>query len=954
MSYKSNQTGSTSWDIRTKFRRKAALAASLSAISLNGFGQTAITTSDTARTSERRATEIEEVVVTATRVQASGFTAPTPTTVITEAQQRAVAPIQVSEALLLNPAFRTEGVSSSAAVYANLRSIGANRNLVLVDGRRHVATTAEGTMDLNLIPSSLVQRVEVVTGGASASWGSDAVAGVNNLILKTNLQGFEATAQYGESKYGDAETSVISLAGGSSFADGRGHVVIGGEYARDRGIGDLQTPDMARPWAYQMRGNLSNRDFATNGQPGVIYSRDIRRADTSAGGLITNGPLQGLTFNPDGSMRPFEYGQIYGNNMIGGGDNLGETLTPGSDARYPFERYSVLAHARYQLTDNIEGFVEGSYAHSLSNGHTNAIRFQGSVTANNTACTGTTAPSNLGGILVGIDNPFLPAATRDAMNDAGVTCIPVGRTFREMGTLEFDDGSPDVWRGVVGLRGQLANGWDWDGYYQYGTSESQQKRIGNLHMGRFRNAIDATVDPVTNEIVCRSALGGVDDGCIPLNIFGAGSVSPEAEAYVRGTSSLITDVEQTVAAFNLRGEAFTMPAGSVAVAMGLEYRKEELDSVADATSLINGWQTGNRKSASGSYDVHEVYGEAAIPLARGEAWADALDLSLAVRRADYSSSGGVNTWKVGTTWDINEQVRLRATRSRDIRAGNLAELFTPESTATVPGLRNPNTGDSSPALVETRGNRELAPEEADTTTMGIAYFPTWAPNLQMSIDYYDIEIDGAIGTLTAQQTIDRCYIDQIADFCNLIEIGPGGSISKVITTQLNLDQRETSGIDLEISYAFPLSQLWSRGVGDIRARLLANYIDQLATTAAVDARVTDPVGEYTTPQWTVFGLLTYDLGAFTGTLDARWYDGGTIDNTLTKGEISPTGININDVGSTTYLNTTFTYRFGADQNTEFFLRVNNLLNEPPPFPNIGTGIFDEVGRAYRIGVRWNY
>ena len=272
---------------------------------------------------------MEEVLVTSSRVQVEGFTAPTPTTVISEADIQSVAPVQVSETLQLIPSFRAAGVSSSAAVYANLRSLGPSRNLVLIDGRRHVPTTPEGTMDLNLIPASLVTRTEVVTGGASASWGSDAVAGVINLLLNTDLEGLQASAQYGEAEYGDAETDLFSLAGGMSFAGGSGHVVMGVEYAEDQGIADLQAPYLARPWAYEMRGNLANRDFATNGLPGVIYSRDIRRADTSAGGLVTNGPLRGRTFNPDGSSSSFGYGQVFGNNMIGGTDNLGETLDAG-------------------------------------------------------------------------------------------------------------------------------------------------------------------------------------------------------------------------------------------------------------------------------------------------------------------------------------------------------------------------------------------------------------------------------------------------------------------------------------------------------------------------------------------------------------------------------------------------------------------------------------------------
>ena len=343
-----------------------------------------------------------------------------------------------------------------------------------------------------------------------------------------------------------------------------------------------------------------------------------------------------------------------------------------------------------------------------------------------------------------------------------------------------------------------------------------------------------------------------------------------------------------------------------------------------------------------------------MPLAASATWAEALDLNLAARYTDYSSSGGVTTWKAGATWDINDQVRLRATRSRDIRAGNLAELFTPVSTATTSGLRNPITGDSSPALVETRGNRTLDPEEADTLTAGIAYAPNWASGLRLSVDYYEIKIDGAIGTLTAQQIVDRCYLDQLASFCGLIQTDAADRITRVTTTQLNLDQFETNGFDFEVAYDLPLAQLWSGARGDLGFRVLANYVDELATTAAVNGRVTDPAGQYTTPHWSAYGTIRYDLDRLSTVLDIRWFEGGAIDNTLTLGALSATGVNINYVGSSTYLNASVSYRFGQDESIETFARVNNLLDEWPPFPNNGTLLFDEVGRSYRVGVRFRF
>src|SRR5690606_32760824 len=267
------------------------------------------------------------ITVTASRVRGSGFAAPTPLTVLGAEQIEAIAPTQVSDILAVVPSFRTTGQPASATTYADLRGIGAQRTLVLVNGRRHVPTFSDGTVDLGVIPSILIETTEVVTGGASASWGSDAVAGVINLMLRDDLEGIEGTVQAGISDYGDAENYLASLAAGTSFADGRGHVLLGGEYSKDEGIRSLQQPHLSRPWAG--RGSVGNSAFAENGLPGTIYDEDVRRADVSEGGLITSGPLRGTQFNSDGTTSQFGFGQVFGNNMIGGRDNFADAPTPG-------------------------------------------------------------------------------------------------------------------------------------------------------------------------------------------------------------------------------------------------------------------------------------------------------------------------------------------------------------------------------------------------------------------------------------------------------------------------------------------------------------------------------------------------------------------------------------------------------------------------------------------------
>lgn len=893
------------------------------------------------------------ITVTASRVRGSGFAAPTPLTVLGAEQIDAIAPTQVQDILALVPSFRTTGQPASATTYANLRGIGAQRTLVMVDGRRHVPTFSDGTVDLGVIPTILVDRTEVVTGGASASWGSDAVAGVINLILKDDLQGIEGTAQVGISDYGDAHNHLISLAAGSSFAGGRGHILIGGEYAKDEGIRGLQQPNVSRPWAG--RGSVGNAAFATNGQPGTIYDRDVRRADVSAGGLITSGPLRGLQFNSDGTTSQFGFGQVYGNNMIGGTDNFADAPTPGGDLKFPFERYSVMGRASYDISDAITVFAEGTYAHVISSGLAQPARNNGAVTGDPT-CSSTMLVSALGSIQVPIDNPFLPEAVRQQMQDEGVTCFNMGRVFTDPGMGEFTvrDGSPAIYRGVIGAEGELFGNWTWDAYYQFGRNKFEQRRIGNVNVANFRRAIDAT--RVGDDIVCRVNADGNPDnddpGCVPFNLFGSGSPSAAAINYVTGTSQFDMVTKQHVAAFSTSGDLVNLWAGPLGAAFGAEYRKEEIEAVADPVSEANGWHSSNRKAISGSYDVKEVFGELAVPLVRDLPFANAIDLNLAVRYTDYSSSGGVTTWKVGGTWDLSDALRLRITRSRDIRAGNLGELFTPTAVL-VTNVRDPRTSAVMPVPVTTQGNRSLAPEKADTLTAGVVLQPNWIPGLRLSVDYYDISIDGQIGSLSADDILRQCFEENVTVFCDAVTTGPGGQIQGVVRQFENLDKFETRGIDFEAAYRTSVSRS-----ADMNFRVLANYTDKLATTAAASGVVRDTAGEFGTPHWTIVGTARYQGERFGAGVDLRWYEGGAIDNRLIEGEISRDGININKVDSTLYTNVSLDYDLSESKNNgiQLFARVANLFNQSPPFPITGEGqtLYDPTGRSYKIGVRFKY
>lgn len=930
--------------------------------------------------------DLDEVTVTGSRVERTGFSAPTPTSVMSSDALQRTAPISISEALTQMPSFRIASSPVTANTFANLRNVGPQRTLVLVDGRRHVPSQSNGTVDLNVVPSAMVERTELVTGGASASWGSDAVSGVVNIMLRKDLEGFIGNLQGGVSDRGDNESVTGSVAFGHRFGE-RTHLLVGAEYANLEGVGSSHPPEFARPWGEA--GNVGNTS-TTNGQPGTIYAHDVRRSTLSPGGLIISVPLtatnpnlvalRGLQFLPNGQTAPFGFGQVYGNRMIGGTDNVGEYTNVGGAIRYPVERYTFLAHVDHDLTDTMRLFVEGSYAHSITDGRGNPARNEGTTPYGQTpACTQdasapvgarfrTLTTTALAPITVGIDNPYLPANVRSLMQAGGISCFSMGRSWREPGLGEFQaqDGVPRMLRGVVGASGRLGGSWSWDAYLQTGRTEYTTIRKFNREEAKFRNAMDAVDEGLmrtgirNNTIVCRinadASTANDDPRCQPMNMFGFGSISDATRAYWMGTSRLDQRTWQSVGAATLRGEPFSTWAGPVSLATGVEYRKEKIESVADPIAENNGWHTGNVKSISGSYDAREGFAELVLPLAKDLPLARESDLSLAGRRTDYSSSGGVTTWKVGLSHALTDELRLRATRSRDIRAGNLGELFTATS-VTVGNARNPLTNVTTQVPVTTRGNPTLQPERANTTTAGIVYSPSWLEGLRLSADWYNIEINGLIGTIQTQQVLDRCYLDNLAQYCADVATGANGAITGVTIRQQNLNYFETSGMDFEAAYRFPLSRLSDGLPGQVTTRLLANYVDKLATTASINATTTDPAGQYTNPHWTIFGTFGYEVGRTSTTLDLRYYGSGTIDNTKVVGT-GPLDVNINHAPSSFLTNVTLQYDLGEFanlQSSQIYLRVNNVFDRGIPFPSQGVGgvAADEfiVGREYRVGIR---
>ncbi len=894
--------------------------------------QAAPVDTDTPSAEREDPANVGDVVVTASRVTRRGFEAPTPTTVsdIEDIQKTGLTNVadflntQPSFVSSTTPASTVRASQNAGGNFLNLRGLGNSRTLVLVDGRRFVPTSSSGLIDINVIPSFLVERVEVVTGGASAAWGSDAVSGVVNMILKKNLDGLELKAQIGETQYGDGENYTVSAAYGRSFLDGRGRFIIGAEYADDKGV----PGGSDRDWVKRQPGLVVNPAYAVgNGQYRYLLADGVHISTAALGGLITAGPLQGTLFLPNGQTGRFSYGSSMNTTaMIGGdGTNIGSDMSP---LVTPVTRGSVFTRATYDFTPNLSGFVELSYANSETEFDLSAHR-------------------DLAAITINRDNAYLPASVRAAMVANNITTFRMGRISPDTGMNIVDDENGTE-RYLAGLNGTVFGDWTWNAHYEYGRTRYSARVFENRINANYTLAIDAVVHPVTGQIVCRSTLTNPTNGCVPMNLFGLGSPSAEARAYVTGTQTLLAHITENSGAFNIEGEPFSTPAGVVSVAAGLEYRKEEIVQQVDGVSIANILAIGNPYPLSGQYDATEGYMEVVVPVLADLPFAKSLDFNGAVRVTDYSTSGTATSWKAGLTYDFNDDWRLRASQSRDIRAPNLGELYS-SYVLTFSEVRDPVTGVNIRVGAPSQGNTLLAPETGNTTTFGLIYQPSALPSLRLSMDYFDIRVEDVISTLSAQEILDRCQAGNTS-LCGFIERNSSGVLTTVTRAYVNLSEFSTRGLDFEGSYGFDF-----RG-GRISLRGLATYVDEFITDDGVSA--SDAAGEYDQPHWRWVLSATYDRGPLSLNIQGKYTGGGKRDNDY--GEFD---INDNTVGSNYITNFSFTYDVPdtAFRQMQLFTVIRNVFNtDPPVTPNTGAlnaitnSIFDVRGRTFTAGVRMKF
>lgn len=962
------------------------------------FAQTVPTPGAPAVTAEDQAAEEQaeagEVIVTGSRIGRPEIDAAVPVTVIDRAQILQDAAPNVSDIInelpqvgigstRTNTNFLTSGTGIATV---NLRALGSSRTLTLVNGRRFIGGFAgDSAVDVNNVPIDLLERFEVVTGGSSAVYGSDAVAGVLNFILRDKFEGFQLRAQGGITEAGDNGRYLISAMAGTSFgADGRGNIILNAQYDRDNGLFSRNRAISAQDCANLVCGPASYSSYAPQGQYQLVN-------DSGAAVPILAGGRSTFSFNPDNSLAI-----IPGLGAVGYGYNR-------NAARYiatPLERYLGTIVANYEISDRATVYFEGTFARTKAQSQLEpfALDLLNDIYFRDVDPYG-----------IPITNPFIPAPIAAAIAAANSDADPTNNVSAIGGRRRQNDVfdrsnrvQRDTWRAVAGVRGDLGDRIRYDVSYVYGhlNDFNASEDIDN---NRYRNALDAIrVGPgnvVGTDIVCRDAAARAD-GCIPINLFGFNTADPRAASYVQAVipkSEEITNEQHVVTAVLSSSSLFDpWGAGGIGAAVGFEYRYESVFDDLDALTNTGGNSGNQIPDLRGSQDVKEVFGEVRIPLISNTGFFNYLGLDGAIRYSDYSTIGGVLSWNAGAEWEPVRGVRFRGRYAVSNRAPNNVELFsapsetfagvtdpcdgitatssTPTSAAcrSIPGIAaffaaNPG-GTFRYTLADTQGingfvggNPNLQEETGKTITAGVVLTPRRIPGLSLSVDYYDIKIEDAISTVGRSYTVEQCLLTGQASFCdNVIRFQNTGLLQTVNAQNINIAGFRSRGFDTQLRYNTPLGLLESDALG---ININYTYVLDFKTQADPASEPVENAGTFGAAYSThrLSARATYGVNGSAISWQTTFLSGGPfLRDTFISND--PAVVALNDIKDYWLHNVQLSQNVGRDFT--FYVNVDNVFNTKPqylpgtPF-GTPTGLetsenFDLFGRRYTAGVRFSF
>lgn len=978
------------------------LTAALVTVLLSPFATAALAQEATpgATATPDETTNLDKITVTGTRIARQGFVTPSPVTAITVEEIRATGAVTIGDLMTklpqLSPNFTLGNSSRFIGTVGlgllDLRGLGTARTLVLVNGRRHVGSSPGSTaVDVNTIPVDWIERVEVITGGASSVYGADAVAGVVNFILRKSFDGFEVRGQTGQADESDFSRSFVSFSGGTDFAEGRGTAAFSIEHSEQDRFG-RGNREIGREYLTQIANpNFDPTRPASQENPQRIFLGPGGNSSISNGGTFLLGGVRYL-FNNDGTYRPVRY--------TGPRDTANPAicvdcdfldLNAVADLEPAYERNSLNTLFRFDLNDNHSLFFEGKYVQAKS-------QFFGQ-------------PSFDQPVRLLRDNPYISPQLRALMVANNQTQLLVNRFNVDAGR-RGEDVERQTFRTVLGLEGYLNDDWKYEASAVYGQTTIDRVNVNNRINERWQAGLDTALDANGN-IVCRTTLNPAAinphtnrvydnfarTGCIPFSVLGDGAVSPEAAAWFNARSLNQSKLTQTVFSANVSNSAlFDLPAGGLGFAGGVEYRKETSQENTDALSAAGLTFLNAIPSRGGSYDVKEIYSEVSVPLLADLPGVDRLTLDLAGRYSEYSTIGSTDTWNIGLDWSIIPSLRFRGTYAQAVRAPSIGELFNPQSQnfafindpcnatganslATAPdrALRQANcnalgipTGYQDTYTANrpgvSGGNPNLDPEEAKSVSLGFVWQPEFIEGFGLSMDYYRITLTDAIGAVTAQTNATRC-VDAPGGinnpFCASIfrapaggftdaqgRIFPGYSITNWLALAENLAKSRRVGVDVEMDYRFDMLG------GQTTLRFVGTRILQSREFAFQDFpnEFIEYVTYVTDPRWRASLNAGYKFGDWRIQWDTRYIDGNlrVVPNSYqaNPGQVAPI---FNP--SYTYHNTQIGYKVG-DTGLDVYMGIDNVFDKDPPLNYFGTdagsSLYDSVGRFFYVGATYKF
>ena len=942
-------------------------------------------------------TEGQAIVVTGSRISSPNITSVAPVQSVTTEQITDSGITNVQELLLENPAFGTPALSRTNSAFltsgtgvatVDLRNLGSDRTLVLVNGRRVVAgVPGSATVDLNIIPTQFLERIDVLTGGSSSLYGSDAVAGVVNFIYKENFEGIEAQAQYGITERGDDARYQANITAGGNFADDRGNMMVHFGYSNEEGVRSNQRRNTRVDDVDSFLFGFSD-DPADYGTP----------VEGTLSGFAPQGRFQtengDFTFDRNNNLTSWTSSAVNGFNR-----QQFRTIA------VPVERYLFATRGHYDITDSIRFIAEGTYSNTRSS---RVIEPFALSSEDISPATGGLIPLETVVDGVTLVNPFVPQAIVDSATDSDGDGLREYSFARRLSDVDTRNGSTnrDLYRFVLGLEGGLFNDkFVWDVSYNYGRTKETQTSNGQVNVLNFANALAAVRDVDdynqngdTTEIICADANARAQ-GCVPINLFGFGSISPEAAAYVRAEQTFDTRITQQQVQANLSGELIELPAGPLAIAVGAEYRKES--SFENNDALTNaGLNAGNAlPDTSGSFDVSEVYGEVAIPILADTPFFYELDLRAAGRISDYSTVGTVYTYNIGGNWSPIDGLRFRGTYARSVRAPNIGELFTGPSQTFPSGIQDPCVGvtatgggalgdrcradagvsaniaangeftvtqlDRQGVSGFNSGNPDLNEEKSTSWTVGAVLAPR---NLggalgraTLSVDYFNISIEDAIVAPPRNFILNQCYTQGVDEFCDLIDrraaatpVNSAGSLEFVDAPLVNGGRLKTEGIDVVLNWSTPIDFV-NGGRLDLRGaytHLLEGFVTPIP---GADRDVF--AGEIGSAKDRFTASAAFSTDTFRWSMTGT-YIGMSLEDDQLYGADEPK--DLIKIPAEFYLDTQV--NFTVSDAFEFYVGVDNLLDNDAPNILSGSGfnvtgtdtaadVYDVFGRRYYAGVR---